>query len=163
MKKKIFVILVCTLLITTLFAFSASAIPCQKLPTTHTVNSNSPPEMPIVEIPEVVVRGHFLYIKTTSTDPDGDDVYYKYDINGHDYGWIGPFESGKEHIEFIIMLVPPGPYTLAVQAMDVHGAESEISYTLFNVIKSKSACNPLLNFLNAHPNLFPILKCLLGF
>jgi hypothetical protein len=162
MKKKIFVIFVCTLFITTLFAFSATARPCQKLPTTHIVKSNSPPEMPIVEIPEVVKRGHFLYIKATSTDPDGDDIYFKFDIGGHDYGWIGPFQSGKEHMELIVMLIPPGPYTLSVQAKDIHGAESEISYNLFNVIKTRSAYHPFLNLLKTHPTLFPILKSLLG-
>jgi len=162
MKKKIFVILVITLLIATLFAFSATAKTCKRIPKTHIKNTNSPPEIPIVEIPENVKRGHFIFIKTISLDPENDDVYYKYDIDGHDYGWIGPFKSGKEHIEKIVMLVPPGTYTLSVKAKDIYGAESDWSYSIFNVLKSKSAISPFMSFLKTHPNIFPILKYLLG-
>lgn len=161
MKRKILAIIFCTLFITTMASFSATAIKCERKPQTHIINSNSPPEIPTVDIPENVVRGHWLFIKVITTDPDGDNVYYKFDISGHDYGWVGPFQSGKEHTEKVILLIPPGTYTLAVQAKDMHGAESDCSYSLFNVIKSKQVVSPISQFLQNHPNLLPIFKFIL--
>ena len=162
MKKKILVILICTLLITTLASFTTTAKKCERKPSTHITRQNSPPDIPTVETPEIVVRGHWFHIKTITTDPNNDNVYYKYDIDGHDYGWVGPFKSGEEHIEKVMVIVPVGTYTLGVQAKDIHGAESGWDYSIFNVIKTKSAISPFLNFLQNYPNLFPILRQLLG-
>jgi hypothetical protein len=161
MKKKLLVIMICMLLITTVASISASAIKCDRKPATHTVKQNSPPDNPTVEIPENVVIGHWIYIKTITTDPENDNVYYKYDIDGHDYGWVGPFQSGKEHVEKIMVIVPVGTYILGVQAKDVYGAESDCTYTLFNVLKQKSVSSSFLNFLNSHSNLFLLLRYIL--
>lgn len=162
MKRKILVIMICILFITTAASVSTIAIKCERKPVAHITKGNSPPDIPTVEIPENVARGHWIYINTITTDPDNDNVYYKYDIDGHDYGWVGPFESGKEHIEKIIVIVPVGTYTLGVQAKDTYGAESEWTYALFNVIKPRSVSSPLINFLQSHPNLFPMLRYILG-
>ena len=162
MKKKILVIVICTLLITTLASFTTTAIKCERKPKIHTIIQNSPPDPPTVTIPEKVRRGSWLHIKTITTDPDNDYVYYKYDIDGHDYGWKGPFQSGEEHLERVILIVPIGTYTLGVQAKDTYDAESDWTYTDFTVVKTKSISSPFLNFLENHPNLFPILIYLLG-
>jgi hypothetical protein len=161
MKKKILVILICMLFITTVACVTATAKTCQRKPSTHSIKLNSPPDIPTVEIPENVARGRWIFIKTISTDPEGDDIYYKYDIDGHDYGWVGPFQSGEEHTEKIIMLVPLGTYTLGVKAKDTHGAESDWCYTIFNVIKPNTHSSPLLNFLQVHSNLFSLLRNML--
>ncbi len=153
MKKKVFSLVVCTLLITILISFSATAKKCEQ---------NLPPDVPTVEIPENVAKGHWIFIKTITTDPDNDDVYYKYDIDGHDYGWVGPFQSGEEHIEKIMVIIPAGTYTLGVQAKDTKGAESDWSYSLFNVIKPRSVSSPLINLLVRYSNLFQMIKYLLG-
>ena len=152
MKKKVFSLVVCTLLITILISFSATAKKCEQ---------NFPPDTPTVDIPENVVNGHWIFIKTITTDPNNDDVYYKYDIDGHDYGWVGPFQSGEEHIEKIKVIVPIGTYTLGVQAKDIKGAESDWSYSLFNVIKPRSVSSPLIYLLMHYSNLFPLIKYLL--
>jgi hypothetical protein len=158
MKKKIFAILICVLLITTLISFSASAIKCEKKPIKEIVKLNSPPEAPTVKIPENVRQGGWLRIKTTTTDPDNDNVYYRFDINGHDYGWVGPFQSDEEHLEKVIILIPLGQYTLGVQAKDTHDAMSDWTYTDFSVVKIKSISSPFFNFLQSHQYLFPILR-----
>lgn len=163
MKKKIFAIVICTLLITTIACFSATAIKCERKPVTHILKQNSPPDAPLVKIPEKVIQGGRLKIKTITTDPDNDNVYYRFDINGHDYGWVGPFQSDVEHLEKVIIFVPLGQYTLGVQAKDINEAESDWTYSDFYVVKTKSiTSSPFLNFLQSHPNLFPLFRNLLG-
>ena len=162
MKKKILAIIIIMLLITTLISFSAAAIKCEKRPATHIVNQNLPPDAPTVTIPEKVRQGGWLRIKTMTTDPDDDNVYYKFDIDGHDYGWVGPFQSGEEQLEKVILLVPIGSYTLGVQAKDTNEAKSDWTYTDFDVVKTKAITSPFLNFLESYPNFFPILRNLLG-
>ena len=162
MKRKILVIIICALLITTFASFTATAKKCERKPSTHIITENSPPDIPTVEIPENVIRGRWIHVKTVTTDPDNDNVYYKYDIDGHDYGWVGPFKSGVEHIEKIMVIVPVGTYTLGVQAKDINGAESGWDYSIFNVVKTKSAVSPFLNFLQNYPNLYSLLQNLLG-
>jgi len=158
MKKKILVIIICALFFTTTASFTATAAKPKINSQNNIIKQNSPPDIPTVEIPENVVRGHWLYIKTSTIDPDNDNVYYKFDIGGHDYGWVGPFQSGKEHIEMVLLLIPIGTYTLGVQAKDTFDAESDWSYTLFNVIKSKSAISPFLNFLQNHPHFYSFIQ-----
>jgi len=158
MKRKIFAILICALLINTLMSFSATAIKCEKKPAKDLVKLNSPPDAPEVKIPETVRQGGWLRIKTITSDPDNDNVYYKFDINGHDYGWVGPFQSDEEHLERVIILVPLGQYTLGVQAKDTNDAMSDWTYTDFTVVKTKSISSPFFNFLQSHQNLFPILR-----
>ena len=162
MKKKILALVIFTLLITTLASLPATAKKCERKPVTHIVIQNSPPDAPTVTIPEKVRQGGVLPIKTITTDPDNDKVYYKFDINGHDYGWIGPFQSDEEVLEKVIMLVPLGSYTLGVQAKDTNDAKSDWTYTDFTVVKTKSSTLPFLNFLETHPYLFPILRNLIG-
>ena len=162
MKKKIFTIGVCTLFIATLAFFPASATNCEKESKISKIVLNSPPDIPTVEIPENVVRGHWLYIIVSTIDPDNDNVYYKFDIDGHDYGWVGPFKSGEEHTENIIMLVPAGSYTLSVQAKDINGAESGFSYSIFNVLKGKHVSSPLINLLQHHPSIIKIINKLIN-
>ena len=162
MKKKILTIIICTLFIATLASFQTSATNCEKESKISKIVLNSPPDIPTVEIPENVVRGHWLYIIVSTIDPDNDNVYYKFDIDGNDYGWVGPFNSGQEHTEKIIMLVPAGSYTLGVQAKDINGAESGVTYSIFNVLKSKHLSSPLINILQHHPGIIKIINKLIN-
>ena len=91
MKKKVFSLVVCTLLITILFSFSATAKKCER---------NLPPDTPTVDIPENVIKGHWIFIKTITTDPDNDNVYVYWDWDdGTNSGWLGPYTSGHEICE----------------------------------------------------------------
>jgi hypothetical protein len=61
---------------------------------------------------------------TTTTDPDGDNIYYLFDWgDGTDSGWIGPYESGQtgeaSHIWENI-----GNYEIMAKAKDENGAKS---------------------------------------
>ena len=68
------------------------------------------------------------YIYTTSTtDSDGDDVYYLFDWGDGSTSFIlGPYESGAECSASGIWF-DEGSYEIKVKAIDEHGAESEWS------------------------------------
>jgi hypothetical protein len=100
-------------------------------------------------------------VKAVTTDPESDDVYYRDKFNGCTGPWFGPYPSGQVYKYMITITSSPGMYTLGIQSKDVYGAESEWSYVQINVTKNKSINTPfqlLQNFLQSHPNLFPILR-----
>ena len=164
MKKNIVGIILCTLLITTVASFSVSAFELdtdRESITNNMIRLNSPPDAPTIIAPEQVGRGRTFSVQTVTTDPDGDDVYYRYELWGNKDTWKGPFQSGAEHDQKFKFIVPPGTYVLGAQAKDIHGAESDWTYTEITVTKSKSIASPLMNILQNHPQLFPILRFLL--
>ena len=74
-----------------------------------------------------------MYTATT-TDPDGDDVYYKFKYSdGSESDWVGPYNSGTAggctHI-----WDTPGEYTIKAKAMDINGLESGWSDPLTVII-----------------------------
>jgi hypothetical protein len=162
MRRKIICIFLSMLLIGTIISYTAVAKEEK-----NNIKENLPPNAPTVMAPEIVKQGKFFDVNVVTTDPEDDDVYYKFDINGHDFGWRGPFPSGVEHIEKNLKLVAPaGSYTLGVKAMDIHEAESEWTYVEINVKarnKGIEAINTQLfiKFLENHPNMFPLLRLLL--
>ncbi len=167
MKKKIMVVMICTLLISTMASFTAIANKCESKPNTNTILQNSPPENPTLEITETVKVGGILYVNAISTDPDNDDIYYRLNLSSKLFGWIlcweGPYQSGEEYSECfeLNLLFGIGTFTLGVQAKDINGAESDWVYKDFRVILSRSTTSPILNFLQSHPNLFSLLRYIL--
>lgn len=100
---------------------------------------------------------------TVTTDPDDDDIFYKFDWgDGFDSGWVGPYDSGDTGCASY-MWTYAGTYQVKAKAKDIWGNESEWSDPLEIVITKNRAINtPFLNFvqnfLQSHPNLFPILQ-----
>jgi len=92
---------------------------------------------------------------TCTTDPNDDQIYYKWDWgDGNLSDWIGPYNSGEE-----ISMVHSwnkGSYTISVKAMDVYGAESPWSEPLpISIPRTKQSNRPLLfQFIQR----FPILE-----
>ena len=166
MKRKIICLFLCMLLLGTIMSCTAVATKLEK-EEENIIKENLPPDAPTVTAPVEVQRGKFFDVKVVTTDPEGDDVYYKFDINGHSFGWRGPFPSGVEHIEKNLKLVvPAGSYTMGVQAKDIHEATSDWTYVeIYVKAKSKGieAINALLfiKFLEKHPSMFPLLQLLL--
>jgi len=62
------------------------------------------------------------YMYTASaTDPDGDDVYYKFSWGNGEYsGWLGPFSSGATRGTSYVWSTS-GTYDVTVRAKDEHG------------------------------------------
>ena len=102
---------------------------------------------------------------TSTTDPDGDQVYYLWDWgDGNNSGWLGPCNSGVT-INTAHNWTVKGSYSIKVKAKDTFGAESPWSDPL--PITMPYSYNPLLQFLDLlfqrFPHAFPILRHLLGY
>ena len=106
----------------------------------------------------------YEYIYTSSTtDPDGDEISYMFDWDdGTTSGWVGPYNSGQT-ASAKKTWTSQGTYQVRVVARDEHGKLSPWSDPLtVTMPRSKVIYNPFLNFLQNHPNMFPILRQLLG-
>ena len=106
--------------------------------------------------------GNSYIYGTSTTDPDGDQVYYQWDW-GHEISpWDGPYNSG-DPVTVSHIFPSQGSYSVKVKAKDTNSDESVFSDPLsVSMPKNKPYLNrPILNFLQQHPYLFPILRQLL--
>jgi len=128
---------------------------------------NNPPNKP--STPSGQTNGNIgqEYSYTTSTtDPDGDQVYYLWDWgDGNNSGWLGPYNSGltcgAKHIWNV-----KDNYNIKVKAKDIYGNESNWSDPL-PITMPYSFNKPILQFLELlfqrFPYAFPILRQLLRY
>ena len=98
-------------------------------PTLAFYNSeNNPPDKPAR--PSGVKRGttgEEYNFSTSTTDPDGDKIYYKWDFGDGTFSdWLGPFNSG-EKVSTTHQWSRWGIYNVKVKARDEHRAESDWS------------------------------------
>ena len=57
---------------------------------------SNPPAKPTLEGPDHGVYNQSLTYTSSTTDPDGESVFYKFDWgNGETSGWLGPYASGE--------------------------------------------------------------------
>ena len=119
-----------------------------------------PPDKPNKPIGEINGTNGEEYTYSTSTvDANGDKIYYAWDWgDGHDSGWIGPYESG-EICEASYNWEKEGIYGVKVIAKDERNKLSEWSDPLeVSMPKSISIFNPRLFRLIQR---FPILEFLI--
>ena len=87
--------------------------------------TNNPPEKP--SRPLGLVRGKVgwnITYKTSSTDEDGEQLYYMFDWgDGSVSGWLGPYGSG-ETVKAKHSWKEEGTYMVRVKAKDIHYSES---------------------------------------
>ena len=68
--------------------------------------------------------GTIYTYSTSASDPDGDQVYYKFDWgDGYDSGWVGPYNSGETG-DADNSWSSPGIYYVKAMAKDEYGATS---------------------------------------
>lgn len=111
----------------------------------------------------------YIY-RTTTMDPEGDQVYYMWDWgDGNISEWLGPFNSGSVG-SAQKSYSTKGQYTIKVKAKDVWGAESDWSEPLDITMPKESSFSVLGQFLQfvkiilqRFPQSFPILRYLLGY
>ena len=123
-------------------------------------NINYPPNKPTISGPESGGAGISLLYAASCTDPDMDQLHYFFDWgDGNDSGWVGPYNSGDEIYESHIWEAE-GQYVLKVKAKDENEVESVWSDPLIlTVPRNRAITNHLfLRFLEAYPNLFPIIR-----
>jgi len=138
---------------------------------TVTVFSN-PPEKP--DTPDGPTSGkagvEYTYTSSTS-DPNGDHVYYKWDWgDSTDSGWLGPYNSGQT-VNASHKWIGQDSYQIKVKAKDdpngdgdlSDGSESDWSDPLSISMPKNKAINPLfLQFLERLMERFPRLARLLN-
>jgi hypothetical protein len=94
----------------------------------HSENLNLPPETPQKPTgPDEWVLDFEAAFKTSTTDTEGNDIYYMFDWgDGSLSEWLGPYASGEivivSHIWTII-----GNYEIKVKAKDIYQAQSKWS------------------------------------
>jgi hypothetical protein len=130
---------------------------------------NHPPMTPILTGRQSGKNGTAYSYTFSTTDPDGDDVYY-YLNWGDDYwfggavGWIGPYKSGQD-ITLEKTWALKGNYTVRVKAKDRYDAKSD--WSILEVTMPLSYPTPTLWFfgriLEYYPHAFPLFRYILGY
>lgn len=125
---------------------------------------NSPPNKPIIRVPDTITSGKWFKVEAEITDPDGDNIYIRFNASilpDLPVFWFGPLPSGIVYKSWVKYRGPLGVYTIGVQAKDIFDAESEWTYVQFNVTKSRTVNSQFYNFLQSQMTLFPIIRLIL--
>ncbi len=126
---------------------------------------NLPPNIPQKPIGSTLILPGIEYtFITTTTDPDNDQVYYKWSWgDGAESEWIGPYDSGIECGASHVWAFGGGIY-IKVKAKDSHGAETNWSEPTPYTIQKDIIRNKILELMfDRYPNAFPILRHLMGY
>ena len=126
------------------------------------VDSNEPPDTPtIYGTLNGKARETYPY-KFSTNDPDNNAIMFYVDWgDGTFTNWTEKAGSGeKVRIDHTYNM--RNDYTIRAKAKDVMGAESDWATLEVSMPKSSAIFIPFLNFLENHPNLFPLIRQLLG-
>jgi hypothetical protein len=107
----------------------ATLVDLSELRIVHPPDKPARPEGPI----EGKVGKKYEYISSTS-DPDGDQIYYLWDWGDGNFSQCGPYNSG-EIANASYTWSKEGDYKIRVRARDIHGKESEWSDPLLISIR----------------------------
>lgn len=95
-------------------------------------------------------------------DPGGHIIYYLVDWgDGNNTGWLGPYISGTPTIPLIHTWTTQGTFTIKAKIKDICDVESAWGELEVNMPRARTINSPFLQFLQNHPNMFPILQLLL--
>jgi len=127
---------------------------------TKAIDLRDPPEKPTIAGKKIGKLGDKYYINVSTTDPNGDKVYYKIDWGIKNTDWLGPYPSGST-IKFSNLWENQGDYKIKVKAMDTTEAESDWSELEVTIPLKKYT--PLQSFVLRllENNFFAFLKWLL--
>jgi hypothetical protein len=126
---------------------------------------NQPPAPPTITGPSTGKPGQSYLCTFTSTDPDGDNVFYYIDWGDNtSTGWIGPYVSGATVIQSHSW-AQKGTFIIKAKAKDTHGNES--NWSTLQVTMPFSYELPHLRIFEwlfeRFPHAFPILRHFLGY
>jgi hypothetical protein len=134
---------------------------------TVVITANTAPSIPVVAGPPSGKVGIAYTFSATSTDAEGDQIYYWFDWgDGTNTGWIGPYMSGMT-ANTAHTWSTKATYIVQVKAKDDPAAlESGWGSISIRIPKSHMIQLPLIqflrDFLQDHHNMFPLLQQLLG-
>jgi len=128
------------------------------------LNFLNQPKLPTINGHAKGEKGRIYTYSISTIDPNNDSVYYMIDWGDESVQeWLGPFLSG-EIVTFQHTWTNDGEYIIKVKAKDINDEESDWSELSVSMPKNKPYINtPLLDFLENHPSIFPILRQLLGY
>jgi endo-1,4-beta-xylanase len=125
-----------------------------------TINlDNNPPTIPSTPDGPAAGKAGIKYTYTTSSsDPDENQLHYKWDFGDGSYSdWLGPYESGVI-TEVNHTWSKKGSYELKVKTKDIYNAESKWSDPLpINMPKNKQSAS-FIYFLEKLIKRFPLLE-----
>jgi hypothetical protein len=127
--------------------------------------NNSPPNTPVISGPTKGKHDTSYKFNFTSTDPDGDNVSYwiEWGDGCPSSGWLGPYPSG--HMITVAHVFPKGTWNISCKAQDIYNATSGWGYLKVSMPASNTL--PPMGFFERllawFPNVFPILRHLLGY
>jgi hypothetical protein len=137
---------------------------------TVTITDNSPPDQPDKPSGDTSGKAGTSHTYSTSTDdPDGDQIWYKWDWGDIISDWDGPYNSGDPVITSH-MWSNQGTYAVKVKAKDDPNGDGDLSDGLesiwsdplnVNMPKIKIINTPFIEFLKNHLYLFPLLQRIL--
>jgi agmatine deiminase len=122
---------------------------------------NDPPNPPVIDGPAVGIAGNPYTYTFTATDPNGDDVsyYIKWD-DGEITDWTSYQASGTAFYDNHTWSTKR-KFTIEAKVKDTSGVESDWAKYTVTMPRYKLKNNFLSDFLNNHPNIFPLLQILL--
>ncbi|KYK27468.1 hypothetical protein AYK20_02640 [Thermoplasmatales archaeon SG8-52-1] len=137
-------------------------------PAVVTIIVNEPPEKVTINGPSLGLGGKEYEYTFISTDPEGQDIYYKIDWDdGQDTGWLGPFSSG-EQIKLSHSWNKKGGYWIKAWAKDIYESCSNQGMFKMTILKNKAKSANIYNsplfvqFFEKLISRFPILTFLLN-
>ena len=124
--------------------------------------TNTPPGKPDEPSGKILGKtGQEYSYESSTTDVDGDEVYYMFDWgDGNTSDWLGPYISG-EKVVVSYAWTEKGSYLAKVKAKDIHYSESRWSDPLPISMPKNKVINThplILQFLGNHPRLSSLLK-----
>ena len=125
-------------------------------------SNNNPPETPTISGPTNGGIDTPLTFTFNSVDPDDDDVeYYIKWGDGYIENWDGPHASGID-VSLIHTYTREKTFTIEAKARDIFGDESGWATFTVTIPRSKNIDSLFLRFLENHPNMFLLLRQMLG-
>jgi hypothetical protein len=122
---------------------------------------NDPPLPPAITGPNGGKKGTSYTFNFNSVDPNEDQVRYIIDWGDETSDTTGYADEGT-NVPFAHTYAEDGAYTITAYAQDILGLDGPTSEKTFNVKRSKALDFSIFSFLENHPNLFPVLRQLLG-
>jgi hypothetical protein len=123
---------------------------------------NSPPGAPTIAGPTEGDAGATLTYSFSADDPDGDDVKFIIEWGDGNSDTTGYVASGATETEDHVW-ASPATYTITAKAEDSFGNTGPSTTFSVTIPRSKVInTHPFLQFLQNHPNIFPLLSTLLG-
>ncbi|MDH7517014.1 MAG: PKD domain-containing protein [Candidatus Thermoplasmatota archaeon] len=121
---------------------------------------DEPPSAPTITGPTKVKPGVEIEYNFVTTDPDGDNVYYYIDWGDNsNTGWIGPNASGGT-VAVKHTFTKKGTYTINCKAKDTYDLQS--GWGTLEVTVPRTRISLINRILDRFPNMFPILRYLIG-